>query len=496
VISVDSAERRYVRSDSDLPDHDLILELSDQPSSLACHARHYVHNDVDVVVVGQLNGGLCPIANAASVAREVAETVIPPGGEFTMIAYTPRSPLSSEPRFREVTFELDGCRLRPSSKAFDNSKVALACFSPVDLAAVEALTGRPVLMFPYGFYTRALAEAVSGQPAKRLLDLLIETGLACPTHGPSPYGEYCGFDPSCEEEPNRRARMWRARFAPRRRSTDGAYVGVSTDRSARVELALERGRQPIPVFGLAAPEAGWGYGGSGPQEGATSILADYLGFLPRPQLCARFEREVVSNLAADAFTLPISELDAWFEHANRAVHRGLVVVAGPANGDWPAGIANGMAAWIAQGLLEAGFDVYEPGCNAVAPPWTKADRRLHGMLHASLLSALDGCSMVVVPYDGEAIMQGVEAAAALQYILENPDVPAVIAYNRAEASDFERHEGFGVQIAKVGDCLPRDVSAVIAAVDRSCAAYECLQADETRSLAGFAEGTSCHIQSR
>ena len=105
-------------------------------------------------------------------------------------------------------------------------------------------------------------------------------------------------------------------------------------------------------------------------------------------------------------------------------------------------------------------------------------------IYASLLSALDGCSMVVVPYDGGAIMQGVEAAAALQYTLENPAVPAVIAYNRAEASDFERHEWFGVQIAKVGDDLPRDVSAVIAAADRSCAAYECLQADETRSLAG------------
>jgi hypothetical protein len=72
VISVDSAERRYVRSDSDQPDHDLILELSGPPSSLACHARHYVHNDVHVVIVGQLNGGLCPIASAASVAREVA----------------------------------------------------------------------------------------------------------------------------------------------------------------------------------------------------------------------------------------------------------------------------------------------------------------------------------------------------------------------------------------------------------------------------------------
>jgi hypothetical protein len=192
-------------------------------------------------------------------------------------------------------------------------------------------------------------------------------------------------------------------------------------------------------------------------------LADYLGFLPRPQLRAQFEREVVSNLAAGAFTLPISELDAWFEDANRALQRGLVVVIGPASGGWPAGIANGMAAWIAQGLLEAGFDVYEPGCNAVVPPWKRANDRLHGMLHASLLSALDRCSMIVIPYDGEAIVQGVEAAAALQYTLEYPDVPTVIAYNRAEASDLARHEGLGVQIAEVGDGLPYDASAVVAA---------------------------------
>jgi hypothetical protein len=36
------------------------------------------------------------------------------------------------------------------------------------------------------------------------------------------------------------------------------------------------------------------------------------------------------------------------------------------------------------------------------------------MLHASLLSALDQGSMLVVPYDGEAILQDVESAAALR----------------------------------------------------------------------------------
>lgn len=65
---------------------DLILELPDLPNSLACHVRHYVHNDLHVVVVGQLRGGLCPIASAASVASEVTETVIPHEGFGVRIA--------------------------------------------------------------------------------------------------------------------------------------------------------------------------------------------------------------------------------------------------------------------------------------------------------------------------------------------------------------------------------------------------------------------------
>jgi hypothetical protein len=79
-------------------------------------------------------------------------------------------------------------------------------------------------------------------------------------------------------------------------------------------------------------------------------------------------------------------------------------------------------------------------------------------------------------------LQSIESAAALQYALTHPEVPAMIAYDRAKASDFAHQEGFGIKTAEVGGAPHRDVSAVVAAVDRSCAAYECLQtAVETSS---------------
>jgi hypothetical protein len=76
--------RRYVSSDADLPDHDLVLELSGSLSGLRCHVRHYVNQESHLVIVGQLSDadGVSPIACAAPVAREVVEVVIPPGREF------------------------------------------------------------------------------------------------------------------------------------------------------------------------------------------------------------------------------------------------------------------------------------------------------------------------------------------------------------------------------------------------------------------------------
>jgi hypothetical protein len=160
-------QRRYVSSDSDLPDHDLILEMSGGLNGLACHVRHYVRHGVNLVIAGQLNGDMSPIANAASIAREVAAVVVPPGQEFAMVAYVPQTPLSVEPHFHEVTFEVGGRLKRPSSAMFATDKVALPRFRPLDLSAIEAMAGRPVLTFPYGFYTRTLAEATNGQPVDR-----------------------------------------------------------------------------------------------------------------------------------------------------------------------------------------------------------------------------------------------------------------------------------------------------------------------------------------
>ncbi|HMJ01965.1 MAG TPA: DUF6166 domain-containing protein [Conexibacter sp.] len=466
--------RRYVNDDADLPDHDLILELPGSHSGLTCHVRHYVHRDAHVVIVGELADGASPIVFAEPIARELAHLVVPSGQEFTMVAYVPQHPLSGEPHFREVTFEIDGSARRPSSAVFAGPKVTLPCFRPLDLDLVEAMAGRPVFTFPYGFYTSALAEAMNGQPAKRLLELLIEAGLACPTHGPSRHGEYCGVDPSCDEVRNRRARRWRVPFEPRRRSTGGAYVGISTDRSSRVVFDADGIRSAVPVFGMDAPEVAWGYGGAGPWEAATSILADYLGFLPWPELRGRFKGEVVAHLPRDGFVLPVAKLDAWYDEATPATRPGLVVVAGPRSLNWPAGGANPMAGAIGRALSDAGFDVYEPGRNAEAPSWTRNDRRLHGMLHASLLSALDLCSMLVVPYDGHGIVHGVESMAALWYALEHPGVPCLIAYEHAEMTELADFERFGVEIAKIEGAFPPDVGAVLAAVDRACAAYECL----------------------
>jgi hypothetical protein len=134
-----------------------------------------------------------------------------------------------------------------------------------------------------------------------------------------------------------------------------------------------------------------------------------------------------------------------------------------------------MAGAIGQELKDAGFDVYEPGRNAEAPAGTRSDRRLHGMLHGSLLSALDACSMVVIPYDGRGLVHGVESTEALWYALEHPRVPCLLAYDHVDAAQLADFECYGLQLAKVDRSHPWDVSAAIDAVDRMCAAYECLR---------------------
>jgi hypothetical protein len=471
--------RSYVRDDADLPENDLILALPGSYSALSCHIRHYVNADAHVVIVGEFAGGASGIVFAEPIAREVAEAVVPPGCEFTMVAYAPQHPLSGQARFHEVTFELDDSIRRPSSAVFAGPRVTLPHFRPLGLDAVEALTGRPVFTFPYGFYTRELAEAMNGQPARRVLELLIEEGLACPEHGPSRYGEYCGVDPNCDELRNRRARRWRSPYEPRLRSNDGVYVGTDTGYGSYIEFEEEGIRRSVPVFGMDAPEVAWGYHGSGPWEAATSILADYLGFLPRPELRARFKDELVALLPRDGFVLPVAELDAWYTDSNGTMRPGLVVVAGPSELTWSTGSANVKAGAIGRALREAGFDVYEPGRNAEPPHWARNDHRLHGMLHSSLRSALARCSMIVIPHDGHGMVPSVQSAEALRYALEHADVCCLIAYEHADASELSDYERLGVELAKIERSRSwdlRHVSAAVEAVDRACAAYECLHA--------------------
>jgi hypothetical protein len=108
--------------------------------------------------------------------------------------------------------------------------------------------------------------------------------------------------------------------------------------------------------------------------------------------------------------------------------------------------------------------------------WQKNDHGLRGMLHASLLRALDASSMVVIPYHGEAVLQAAESAIALRYATDRPPVPVLFAYDRVEGQELERYEWLGFRLARVATAMPtHDVGAVVEAVDRACAAYECFR---------------------
>lgn len=112
-----------------------------------------------------MKDGIDPIGSARTVATEVAEVVIPGGQEFTLVVYTPHWPLSSDPCFHEVTFELGGCEKRPSTALFEGDRVTLSCFEALDLQAVETLTGRPVLVFPDALYTTRRGPALTRRVA-------------------------------------------------------------------------------------------------------------------------------------------------------------------------------------------------------------------------------------------------------------------------------------------------------------------------------------------
>jgi hypothetical protein len=473
--------RRPVRHESDLPDHDFILEMPEGGAlaGASCHIRHYVDRAAHLVIVGALGDGrIHPVANAVAIARMLTETVIPPGETFTYVAYSPPPPTSGESAFREVRFRLDGPSVRPSQAVLASRRAWRLDAQPVSFGAVQAMAARPVLTFPYGLYTRAVAEAMNGQPAARMYEVLVEADLMCPLHGATPDGEYCRRWYACAPPQVRRRRSWRPPYRPRGGAAGGVYVGFAGDRWTRIELDRGGRRSPVPVFGLEAPEVTWGYAGSGPAEAATAILADYLGFVPRPDLRRRFVTDVISRLPREGFTLPVHDLDRWLDEAMRETPRGLVVLASPASVEAFCGVAAGMAAWISAALMARGFDVYDPSDHPLLHAEPKG-RRLAGMLHSSLLTALEVASMVVVPYDGSGLTMAIEQAAALTYVCEEASVPAVLAYTEAPRERLRRFEQYGIEPVPVSHGLPRDVTGVVEAVDRVCAAYECLHHPST-----------------
>ncbi|MEA2385928.1 MAG: hypothetical protein QOJ22_102 [Thermoleophilaceae bacterium] len=466
---------RFVRSESDLPDKDFLMWVPrEQAGAAACHIRYYVSGERHVVIAGYLDDGLTWAGSAESVARQLVATLVPPDEEFVFIEYEPQRPWTLRADFHEVTFETNGDAKRPSAAVLGTRAIPFPCFRELDRDAVEMLAGRPVLTFPLGAYTRALADASAAQPAARLFDLMVEQELCCPMHGLSSHGEYCGVDIRCYAELHRRSRKWRGPVRPKRRGCDGAYIGDRYGEWPRIELLLEgEYRQELPTFGSAAGGVAWGYGGSGAEEGATTILADYLGFLPRPELRGRFLQQVVKQLPRRGFALPVSELDAWYDRANPAWRRGLVVIAGPGDGGWTAGKGLGLAEAVGRELLARGFDVYEPGRNGELGGWKRNDHRLAGMVQASLLSALDASSMVVIPYDRDAVVLAAQSATALAYTARDAEVPVVVAHVGLEQQRLEQFRWLGYGLAGIDMHGPvPDVTRVIEAVDETRAAYE------------------------
>jgi hypothetical protein len=437
--------------------------------------RHYVHGERHTVIVGRLDdGGVGVIGAATRIARRLAEMVVPEGRDFVLIDYTPHPPFDAEAEFKQVTFEVHGQRQSPSPAVLNLWPTPWPCYRPLSLDEVERFTGRPVMTFPYGAYTRALAEATNGQPATRLFDLLVEMDLACPVRGPSKFGGYCAGGCTRHFDRLKQMRTWRSPHRPQHQASDGTYIGVGGARCAHIEFQTDCDRRRLPVYGLAGPEVAWGYGGSGPEEGATTLLADYVGFLPRPVLRAAFEKDVIARLPRDGFELSVREMDAWYETAHRPWARGLVVVAGASLVHGFTGVVTGIGAYIARQLADIGFDVYEPEENGYVSGWRGPDRRLMGMLHASLVGALEVCSMIVVPYDGDAIVQAPTAAIALDYAVTH-DVPLAIAHRNARDADLGAYASLGFLLAEVDAISPFNVTTVLEAVDRRCAAFECLR---------------------
>lgn len=92
---------------------------------------------------------------------------------------------------------------------------------------------------------------------------------------------------------------------------DRAYRGARTSQGARVfveDRAAGVTRKLKHLIYHSPTGLEWGYAGSGPSDLARSLLADFVGFDPRPEFYQAFKFAIVARLPEEGWQLEASEL--------------------------------------------------------------------------------------------------------------------------------------------------------------------------------------------